>query len=186
TVAVAARTGQVGLAGHQVTNSIWSFLCLALDALAIAAQAMVGHELGRGDAGKVRSITAKLCWWGVAGGLVFAAGLVLVRGVLAPVFTPDAEVQQLLVRLLLVLALITPIGGIVFVLDGVLIGAGDARYLAFAGMVATLAYVPMALAVDHAGRGVIWLWLAYGGYLLARVATLALRARSDAWMRPGA
>ncbi|SJN28666.1 DNA-damage-inducible protein F [Luteococcus japonicus LSP_Lj1] len=186
TVAVAARTGQVGLAGHQVTNSIWSFLCLALDALAIAAQAMVGHELGRGDAGKVRSITAKLCWWGVAGGLVFAAGLVLVRGVLAPVFTPDAEVQQLLVRLLLVLALITPIGGIVFVLDGVLIGAGDARYLAFAGMVATLAYVPMALAVDHAGRGVIWLWLAYGGYLLARVATLALRARSDAWMRLGA
>ncbi|MDN5563671.1 MAG: MATE family efflux transporter [Luteococcus sp.] len=186
TVAVAARTGQVGLAGHQVTNSIWSFLCLALDALAIAAQAMVGHELGRGDAGKVRSITAKLCWWGVAGGLVFAAGLVLVRGVLAPVFTPDAEVQQLLVRLLLVLALITPIGGIVFVLDGVLIGAGDARYLAFAGMVATLAYVPMALAVDHAGRGVIWLWLAYGGYLLARVAPLALRARSDAWMRLGA
>lgn len=186
TVAVAARTGQVGLAGHQVTNSIWSFLCLALDALAIAAQAMVGHELGRGDAGKVRSITAKLCWWGVAGGLVFAAGLVLVRGVLAPVFTPDAEVQQLLVRLLLVLALITPIGGIVFVLDGVLIGAGDARYLAFAGMVATLVYVPMALAVDHAGRGVIWLWLAYGGYLLARVATLALRARSDAWMRLGA
>lgn len=186
TVAVAARTGQVGLAGHQVTNSIWSFLCLALDALAIAAQAMVGHELGRGDAGKVRSITAKLCWWGVAGGLVFAAGLVLVRGLLAPVFTPDAEVQQLLVRLLLVLALITPIGGIVFVLDGVLIGAGDARYLAFAGMVATLAYVPMALAVDHAGRGVIWLWLAYGGYLLARVATLALRARSDAWMRLGA
>lgn len=186
TVAVAARTGQVGLAGHQVTNSIWSFLCLALDALAIAAQAMVGHELGRGDAGKVRSITAQLCWWGVAGGLVFAAGLVLVRGVLAPVFTPDAEVQQLLVRLLLVLALITPIGGIVFVLDGVLIGAGDARYLAFAGMVATLVYVPMALAVDHAGRGVIWLWLAYGGYLLARVATLALRARSDAWMRLGA
>lgn len=186
TVAVAARTGQVGLAGHQVTNSIWSFLCLALDALAIAAQAMVGHELGRGDAGKVRSITATLCWWGVAGGLVFAAGLVLVRGVLAPVFTPDAEVQQLLVRLLLVLALITPIGGIVFVLDGVLIGAGDARYLAFAGMVATLVYVPMALAVDHAGRGVIWLWLAYGGYLLARVATLALRARSDAWMRLGA
>lgn len=186
TVAVAARTGQVGLAGHQVTNSIWSFLCLALDALAIAAQAMVGHELGRGDAGKVRSITAKLCWWGVAGGLVFAAGLVLVRGLLAPVFTPEAEVQQLLVRLLLVLALITPIGGIVFVLDGVLIGAGDARYLAFAGMVATLVYVPMALAVDHAGRGVIWLWLAYGGYLLARVATLALRARSDAWMRLGA
>ena len=104
---------------------------------------------------EVRSITAKLCWWGVAGGLVFAAGLVLVRGVLAPVFTPDAEVQQLLVRLLLMLALITPIGGIVFVLDGVLVGAGDARYLAFAGMVA-----------PDAAR--------------------ALRARSDAWMRPGA
>ncbi|MEL4504777.1 MATE family efflux transporter [Luteococcus sp. H138] len=185
TVGVAAQTGQIGLAGHQVTNSIWSFLCLALDALAIAAQAMVGHELGAGDADKVRSITAKLCWWGAGGGAVFAVLLVLARGLLAPVFTPDAQVQALLMRLLLVLALITPIAGIAFVLDGVLIGAGDARYLAFAGMVASLCYLPLAWLVDQRSAGVVWLWVAYGGYLLARVATLTVRARTDAWMRLG-
>lgn len=186
TVSVAAQTGSVGLAGHQVTNSIWSFICLALDALAIAAQAMVGHELGAGDANKVRSITAKLCWWGIWGGVAFGVLLVLVRGLLAPVFTPDHAVQEVLMRLLLVLALITPIGGLVFVLDGVLIGAGDAKYLAFAGMVACLCYLPLALLVNRGHHGVVWLWVAYGGYLLARVVTLAVRARTDAWMRLGA
>ncbi|MEL4356494.1 MULTISPECIES: MATE family efflux transporter [unclassified Luteococcus] len=186
TVAVAAQTGQVGLAGHQVTNSLWSFICLALDALAIAAQAMVGHELGAGDADTVRAITAKLCWWGAGGGVVLALLLVLTRGSLAPVFTPDAGVQQLLGRLLLVLALITPAGAIAFVLDGVLIGAGDARYLAFAGLVATACYLPLAWLVNQQAAGVVWLWVAYGGYLLARVGTLTLRARSDAWMRLGA
>jgi len=186
TVTVAARTGAVGLAGHQVTNSIWSFLCLALDALAIAAQAMVGRELGAGDPDKVRAITAKLCWWGAGGGVVFALLLAAVRGLLAPLFTPDPAVQHLLVRLLLVLALVTPVAGIAFVLDGVLIGAGDARYLAFAGMVATACYLPMAWWVDRTGAGVLWLWLAYGGYLVARVLTLVWRSRSDAWMRLGA
>ncbi|WP_420176315.1 MATE family efflux transporter [Luteococcus sp. OSA5] len=186
TVMVAARTGAIGLAGHQVTNSIWAFLCLALDALAIAAQALVGHELGARRPDRVRAITAKLCWWGVGGGIVFGVLLALVRGLLAPVFTPDAQVQQLLMQLLLVLALITPIAGIVFVLDGVLIGAGDAKYLAFAGFVATVVYVPMALMVNHTRSGVVWLWVAYGGYLVARVATLTVRARSTAWMRLGA
>lgn len=186
TVAVAARTGQVGLAAHQVTNSIWAFLCLALDSLAIAAQALVGHELGAGRAARVREITAKLCWWGVAGGLAFGAVLVLLRPLVAPVFTPDGQVQDVLVKLLLVLALITPVAGVVFVLDGVLIGAGDARYLAGAGLVATLCFSPLAWWVAQGSHGVVWLWLAYGGYIVARLATLLLRSRSDAWMRLGA
>ncbi|MGO4957602.1 MATE family efflux transporter [Luteococcus sp. Sow4_B9] len=186
TVMVAARSGAIGLAGHQVTNSIWAFICLALDALAIAAQALVGHELGARRPDRVRAITAKLCWWGVGGGVIFGLLLVLVRGPLASVFTPDARVQDLLLSLLLVLALITPIGGIVFVLDGVLIGAGDARYLSLAGFLATVFYVPLALMVNHVNAGVIWLWVAYGGYLVARVVTLVLRARTTAWMRLGA
>ncbi|WP_394276911.1 MATE family efflux transporter [Luteococcus sp.] len=186
TVAVAARTGQVGLAAHQVNNSIWAFLCLALDALAIAAQALVGHCLGAGDPDRVRSITARLCWWGAGGGVVFALLLVLVRPLLVPVFTADTDVQHLLSRLLVVLAVITPAAGVVFVLDGVLIGAGDARYLAGAGLVATLAYLPLALLVNHLQAGVVWLWFAYGGYLLARLATLLVRSRSTAWMRLGA
>ncbi|GAA1390707.1 MATE family efflux transporter [Luteococcus peritonei] len=186
TVAVAARTGQVGLAAHQVTNSLWAFLCLALDALAIAAQALVATDLGAGNAAKVRSITARLCWWGLGAGLLFAALLAISRGLVAPVFTPDPAVQHTLGRLLLVLALITPVGGIIFVLDGVLIGAGDARYLAFAGLLATLGFLPLAWWVNTGGHGVVWLWLAYGVYLLLRLTTLTVRSRTDAWMRLGA
>lgn len=186
TMAVAAHAGRVGLAGHQVTNSLWSFLCLALDSLAIAAQALVGHELGARRPDRVKAIMVKLCWWGIGGGIVFGLALAAIRTLVAPVFTPDADVQHLLGSLLLVLAAITPIGGVVFVLDGVLIGAGDAKYLAGAGFVAMASYVPLALWVDHAHGGVIWLWAAYGVYLLVRTLTLVVRARTDAWMRLGA
>ena len=184
--AVAARSGQVGLAAHQVTNSLWAFICLALDALAIAAQALVGHELGAARPERVRAITAKLCWWGLAAGIGFAVLLAAGPGLVGPLFTPDPAVQDVLTRLLLVLALITPVGGIIFVLDGVLIGAGDARYLAMAGLVATLGFLPLAWLVSQGHHGVVWLWLAYGGYLLIRLVTLLLRARTDAWMRLGA
>ena len=74
----------------------------------------------------------------------------------------------------------------VFVLDGVLIGAGDGRYLALAGLLALLAYVPLALIVNGLQGGLVWLWVAYGGFTLARMITLVLRARSDRWIRVGA
>ena len=82
-------------------------------------------------------------------------------------------------------ALVTPIAGIVYVLDGVLIGAGDGRYLALAGLISLLAYVPLALTVRSLDAGLVWLWVAYGGFMLARMLTLVLRARTDTWIRTG-
>jgi Na+-driven multidrug efflux pump len=75
---------------------------------------------------------------------------------------------------------------VVYVLDGVLIGAGDSRYLAMAGLVALTAYAPLALLVLDQAAGLRWLWLAYGGFMLARMATLLLRLRTGAWIRVGA
>ncbi|MEW3744861.1 hypothetical protein QOZ75_29740, partial [Pseudomonas aeruginosa] len=75
--------------------------------------------------------------------------------------------------------------GVVYVLDGVLIGAGDGRYLALAGLLALLTYVPLAYAVSNQQAGLVWLWTAYGGFMVARMLTLALRARTDRWMRLG-
>jgi Na+-driven multidrug efflux pump len=83
-------------------------------------------------------------------------------------------------------AVITPISGVVFVLDGVLIGAGDGRYLALAGLLALLAYVPLALMVNAQHGGLLWLWVAYGGFITARMITLVLRIRGDRWIRVGA
>lgn len=186
TTLVATHIGTAGLAAHQVANSIWSFLVMALDAIAIAAQAIIGRYLGAADAEGTRAVTAQMVRWGAVWGGVLTLLLIGVRGLLAPLFTPDVAVQQQLIAALFVMALLQPIAGIVFVLDGVLIGAGDARYLAFAGLVATVAYLPFAIWVDRLNSGLVWLWAAYGVYMTARLLTLGYRARTDSWMKLGA
>lgn len=185
TTAVAAGMGTVALATHQVTNSLWSMLVFALDAIAIAAQAVIGRYLGAGDELMVRRLTRRMIGWGVLAGVVFGLVVALGRPLYDQLFSPDPAVQQLLRQVLLVLAYVTPIAGVVFVLDGVLIGAGDGRYLALAGLIAMLAYLPLALLVHRSGADLVWLWAAYGGYIVARMVTLAVRARSTAWMQTG-
>lgn len=186
TTAVAAGIGAVGLATHQVTNSLWTFLTFALDAVAIAAQAVIGRYLGAGDIAMVRRLTRRMIGWGVLAGLAFGVIIATARPLYDQLFSSDPDVQALLTRVLFVVAAITPVGGIVFVLDGVLIGAGDFRYLALAGLIAMAAYVPLALLVHVLDAGLIWLWIAYGGFILARMITLVVRARGTAWMRTGA
>jgi putative MATE family efflux protein len=186
TTLVAATGGAVVLAAHQVINSLWVLLAFALDAIAIAGQAIIGRTLGAGNIDLGRAMTARMVGWGVACGVAFGLVVVIARPLYVGLFTPDPLVQQLISQVLVVVAVVTPIAGVVYVLDGVLIGAGDGRYLALAGLIALLAYTPMALGVATLNGGLIWLWLAYGGFMLARMITLALRARSDAWIRTGA
>lgn len=186
TTVVASHTDAAGLAAHQIANSVWNFLAMALDAIAIAAQAIIGRYLGAGDAETARELTRTMVRWGIWGGIVTGVVLVLVRPLLGWVFTPDPQVQALLVWVLVALAVSQPVAGVVFVLDGVLIGAGDARYLALAGVIALVCYLPFAILVDHADAGVAWLWAAYGIYMSARMATLVVRARGGRWMRLGA
>ncbi len=185
TTVVAAAGGTVMLAAHQVVNSIWILLAFALDAIAIAGQAIIGRLLGAGDVALGRAMTTRMIGWGVVCGIGF--GLIVAVGgqFVAGVFTSDPQVQELVSQVLLVVALVTPIAGVVYVLDGVLIGAGDGRYLALAGVISLLAYVPMALTVRALDAGLVWLWVAYGGFMLARMLTLVLRARTDTWIRTG-
>ncbi len=183
---VAASISTVAVAAHQVAFTIWAFLAFALDAIAIAGQAITGRLLGAGDATAARTATRRMMFWG----LVCGAGLGLltaaVRPWVVPLFTPDAEVQHLLSAVLLIAALHQPVSGIVFVLDGVLIGAGDGRYLAWAGLVTLLAFVPMALAVLWLGGGLTSLWWAFSAFMVVRMATLLWRERGDAWLVLGA
>ena len=186
TTIVATHLGAIGLAAHQVTNSLWTFLAFALDALAIACQAIIGRHLGAEDATAARAVTRTALWWGVGGGVIFGALLIAARPLLMPVFTPDAAVQSQLALALLVVGLLQPIAGVVFVLDGVLIGAGDARYLALAGLVASGIHLPFVIWLDRFGP-VLWLlWVVYGVFMLGRAATLLWRVRNDDWMRLGA
>ena len=191
TTYVAVAQGDAELAAHQVATVVWGFLALALDAVAIAGQALTGRALGAGDAVGARALLRRMVAWGVGAGVVLGVLVLAGRGLLAPLFSPEQEVQSALTSVLVVVALAQPLAGWVFVLDGVLIGAGDGRYLAVAGLWTLLAFLPLAalvLAAPVSGTaGLLWLWVAFaGGFMLARAVTLGLRARGDAWVVLGA
>jgi putative MATE family efflux protein len=187
TVLVVTAQGAVNLAAHQLAMTIFSFLAFALDALAIAAQALIGKELGASNAARARLLTGTMIRWGLGFGVVTGALLALAAPWAGALFTSDPEVQRVLAIALWVLAAGQPMAGYVFVLDGVLIGAGDAKYLALAGVLNLAVYVPLLTAVAVPGlsgaAGLGWLWAAFAlGYMAARALTLGLRARSDRWM----
>lgn len=187
TVLVVTAQGAVNLAAHQLAMTIFSFLAFALDALAIAAQALIGKELGACNAAKARELTRTMIRWGIGFGVLTGLLLAAVAPWVGALFTSDREVQSVLAVALWILAAGQPVAGYVFVLDGVLIGAGDARYLALAGLVNLAVYLPLLAAVAWSGTaggaGLGWLWAAFAvGYMAARAVTLGLRARSDRWM----
>ncbi|WP_404802847.1 MATE family efflux transporter [Microbacterium gallinarum] len=187
TVAVATALGTGELAGWQVAFTIFSTAAFALDALAIAAQALIGKGLGAGDRPMVKRVLGRTLAWGAWFGLIVGGVIAAFSGVIGLLFTGDPQVAALVQPALIVLAVAQPICGVVFVLDGVLIGAGDARYLALAGVLNLVPYVPALVIIGmlqpHGAAGLAWLSVAFFGvYMLARLATLGWRVRGTTWM----
>ncbi|MHB9860374.1 MATE family efflux transporter [Streptomyces sp. YIM S03343] len=184
--AVAARLGDADIAAHQIVLSLWSLLAFALDAIAIAGQAIIGRCLGASDARGARDTCRRMVQWGIAAGCALGLLVVVARPVFLPLFTGDATVKDAAFPALLLVALSQPVCGIVFVLDGVLMGAGDGPYLAWA-MVLTLAvFAPAALLVPTVGGGLTALWAAMTLMMTVRMLTLWWRARSGRWIVTGA
>ncbi|MFF5701663.1 MATE family efflux transporter [Streptomyces sp. NPDC012794] len=184
--AVAARLGDADIAAHQILLSLWSLLAFALDAIAIAGQAIIGRHLGAGDTEGARAVCRRMLLWGVVTGVVLGLLVVLARPVFIPLFTSDPAVENTLLPALLVVALSQPVCGVVFVLDGVLMGAGDGRYLAWAMLLTLAVFAPAALLVPALGGGLTALWWAMTLMMLVRMVTLQLRARSGRWLVAGA
>lgn len=189
----AASLGATSLATHQLAATIWTFLAFALDAVAIAAQAITGRTLGAGQVEQTRAVTDRMVRWGLLSGVVTAVGLALTAPLLGGLFTTDPQVRDLLGPVLLAAAVFQPLAGVVFVLDGVLIGAGDGRYLAWGGVLVLAVFVPcawVALALPAGpapGPGLVWLWLAFGvGFMGSRAVVLVHRARGTRWLVTGA
>ncbi|MBH1933202.1 MATE family efflux transporter [Streptomyces sp. AV19] len=184
--AVAARLGDREVAAHQVVLALWNLLAFALDAIAIAGQSIIGRYLGAGDTDGARAACRRMVQWGVATGVVLGALVVISRPLVVPLFTSDATVRDALLPALLVAALSQPVAGVVFVLDGVLMGAGDGPYLAGAMLVVLAVFAPAALLVPALGGGLTALWWAMALMMTARMVTLWLRARSGRWIVTGA
>ncbi|MFE7566464.1 MATE family efflux transporter [Streptomyces sp. NPDC057539] len=184
--AVAARLGDADVAAHQIILSLWSLTAFALDAIAIAGQAIIGRYLGAGDTQGARDVCRRMVQWGVAAGVGLGVLIVATRPLFIPLFTGDQVVQDALLPALLVVAVTQPISGIVFVLDGVLMGAGDGPYLAGAMLVTLAVFAPVALLVPIWGGGLTALWWAMGLMMGVRMLTLWLRTRSVRWLVIGA
>ena len=190
TYAVTRAGGQasdVNVATHQIAITLWGFLAFALDAIAIAAQALTGRALGGGDVDNTRALTRRMIRWGWGSGIVAGLGLAALSPFIGALFTSDPAVRDALVPVLVVAALGQPLAGVVFVLDGVLIGAGDGAFLAWAGLVVLAAYAPAALWAATLPHGLVAVWIAMTVVFMgARGALLSWRARGDRWLVTGA
>jgi putative MATE family efflux protein len=196
TVWAAAGLGTAALAAHQVAFTVWTTATFALDSLAIAAQALTGKGLGAGDIGQVRAATALMVRWGVAAGAGIGLTLILTSAVVPNLFTTDPQVRAALSMALVVVGLGQPLSGYLFVLDGVLIGAGDTRWLARAMALALACYAPVVVAqrlrgdelVDERGAGfaLALLWIGFTAFLGVRALTLRWRVKGSDWLVTGA
>ncbi len=180
--AVASRLGSIELAAHQIAFQLWSFLALVLDAIAIAGQAMIGRFLGAGEATEARAAGRRMVQWGIVAGVVFAAVVLAARALLVPVFTDDREVIAMALDVLVVVAVLQPINAIVFVLDGILIGAGDLRFLAKAmAMSGIVVFIPAALIVLRLDLSLSYLWGSLALLMVARLAGNLWRFAGPHW-----
>ncbi|MFF5252398.1 MATE family efflux transporter [Streptomyces leeuwenhoekii] len=184
--AVAARLGDADIAAHQIILSLWSLLAFALDAIAIAGQAIIGRYLGAGDSEGARAVCRRMVEWGVAVGIGLGVLVVVARPAFLPLFTGDSAVKDAALPALIIVAVSQPICGVVFVLDGVLMGAGDGPYLAWAMLLTLAVFTPVALLVPVLGGGLTAIWAAMTLMMTVRMLTLWLRSRSGRWVVTGA
>lgn len=189
TTYVAAAQGATALAAHHIVMNIWGLLAYALDALAIAGQTIIATALGAGDATRAQTASRLMVRWSVSVGLVLGLTALAARDLIAAFFSPDPGVQHQVAWLLVIVGVTLGLAGFVYLLDGVLIGAGDANFLAWASLVTLAGYAPLALGVlllPQGLLGLMWLWLAFTvGFMGLRAITLGVRARGGRWLRLG-
>jgi MATE family, multidrug efflux pump len=185
--AVAARFGAASVAAHQIGLQLWMFTALALDAIAIAAQSLVGAALGSGDVGAARHTATRIAWIGALCGLAFAVVIGALAAVLPQLFTSDAAVIDQAHVVWPWFVGMLPLGGIVFALDGVFIGAGDARYLRNMIIISGLcAFLPVIWLSLRQNWGLSGIWAGLSLFVALRLVALLWRLRNDAWAVPGA
>jgi putative MATE family efflux protein len=184
--AVATRFGAPVAAAHQIVLQLWSFMALVLDAVAIAAQSLVGAALGGGDAVSARALAARVTRYGLVLGIGFGALFAALYEVLPPVFTPDPAVLGVVPIAWWFFAALQPVAGVVFAIDGVLLGAGDAAFLrTWTLLAAVVGFLPLIWASLAFGWGLAGIWSGLAAFMLVRLVAVLLRVRGDRWAVTG-
>ncbi|MBB4663563.1 MATE family efflux transporter [Conexibacter arvalis] len=181
--AVLARVGSASLGAHQIAFQLWSFLALVLDAVAIAAQVIVGRALGAGRALAARAAARRMIWWSVAFGALLGAVMLALGGIVPHAFTDDPAVVERTREVWWLFALMQPAAGAVFALDGILIGAGDSRFLMWSMLACAVGvFVPLALLSLALGWGIVGVWCGIVALIASRLLLTLVRFARGGWM----
>jgi putative MATE family efflux protein len=183
--AVATRFGDASIAAHQIAFQLWVFLALVLDSVAIAGQIIVGRELGGGRRDEAYGAGERMIWLSVGLGGAFAALMLVLSSVLPRAFTGDASVLDEAALLWPLFAVMQPLNGAVFALDGILIGAGDGPFLAGSMVAAFLACTAVLVASLAADWGIRGVWAALVLLILVRLTLMTARFRRGRWLVTG-
>ncbi|WP_033432689.1 MATE family efflux transporter [Saccharothrix syringae] len=184
---VAARTSVGAVGAHQVVLQLWTFLALVLDSLAIAAQSIVGAALGAGRREQARRFAWQVTGYGLVFGVVLGVVFAALSGPLPLVFTSDRAVLDEVPHAWWFFVALQPVAGVVFALDGVLLGAGDAKFLRTATLAAAaFGFLPLTWASYALGWGLVGIWSGLTAFMLLRLVLVLLRTRSGEWARVGA
>lgn len=178
---VCARMGDPQLAAHQIATQLFFFLALILDSIAIAGQVIVGRMLGAGDPENAYASAARMIGWSAIVGAAFAIVLLPLADLVPRVFTGDQAVLHESAELWPYFALMQPLAGAVFALDGILIGAGDTSYLMWSMLAASALFIVLAVAALHQGWGIVGVWAALDVLIAARFVLLAVRFTGRRW-----
>jgi putative MATE family efflux protein len=184
--AVAARMGDAQLAAHQIGFQLWILIALALDAIAIAAQSLIGSLLGGGEVAAAWALGRRLLRYGAVFGTAVAVVLVVLHGVIPPLFTNDRDVHHQVAVLWPWFIAMMPFAGILFALDGVLLGAGDLAFMRNVTAVAAIGgFLPLVLASSVWGLGLGGIWAALSAFIGIRLVAGVLHWRRRSWLVPG-
>ena len=182
---MAARLGNVDVAAHEVGFQAWFFLAMTMDAIAIAAQALIGNLLGAGKAEEARLMGRRAILWSTGIGAFAGCVLAISHDSFTEIFSADNAVVELGSFIVLHVAAMAPLSGVAFALDGILIGAGDQRFLAKAMLFSAMISIPLMLIVGENDFGIGWIWGSIWVLMATRSAVLYLRFRSNKWQRLG-
>jgi putative MATE family efflux protein len=185
--AVAARTSAAAVGAHQIVLQLWTFLSLVLDSLAIAAQSLIGAALGGGEVTQARALAKRVGWYGLWFGIVTGVLFAALFPVLPQVFTSDSAVLGQIPHAWWFFVGLQPLAGVVFALDGVLLGAGDAAFLRtatlFSALIGFLPLVWISLALHW---GLVGVWSGLAALIVLRLVAVLLRTASGRWATAGA
>jgi Na+-driven multidrug efflux pump len=180
----AGRLGEAELAAYAIAFQIWAFLAYVGDGLEVSGQVLVAEALGRRDPERARLVGDRILRFGLLGGVIVGACLLVLHRLLPGAFTGDEEVRRLVATSLVWVAAMQPVNLLTFSLDGILVGAADLWFLAGAMVGAAIVFVTLAWLVVARGLSLGALWAAVAAFMAMRLGVLGVRYVRNSWLTP--